>query len=835
MSENIVRLGIKLERNKNRMRWCFLLLGIGMLSISPIVAAEGSSSVVPVKDKPLRQQYLLNSNWLYLEKDIPSIEAVEYEQNGWQQISLPHTWNVWDAVDPIPGYRRAGSWYKKVVEIPHIQSPVRFVLSFEGVNITSVVYVNGQKAGGHVGGYLAFDVDITPYIRLGETNTIFVYVTNEYNPAIIPSQKSDFHIYGGITRNVWLKVLPLVFVKKVFIRTPHVTQGNAEVEIDLVISNTTSNEGKYVLETNVMDREGKKVLTCQQEQSIPAGESKVFLKLPSIKKPHLWSPDDPALYTLEVVLKKNQTIVDVMGDRFGCRWFEFQPHGPFYLNGKRLLLRGTHRHEDYAGYGNALPDSLQRKDMIMIKEMGANFVRLAHYPQAPEVYRACDELGLLVWDELPWCRGGVGDEEWKENTRRLLKEQIEQNYNHPSIIIWSLGNEIDWLPDYKDGDNIDSIRAMVKELNMIAHTLDPTRLTAIRKFTDGADLVDVISPSLWPGWYSGVYKDYEKAITDSRNKYERFFHAEYGGDSHVGRHVENPISGDGLQFSDGWEEDIKPQKKRTIAQSGDWSESYIVNLFDWYLHVSEQAEWFSGNAQWAFKDFPTPLRPENPIPYVNQKGLVDRAGNPKDAYYVFKSYWTKKPYFCYIESHTWTERSGPPDVKREVKVYSNCPEVELYLNGVSLGRKMRDLKQYPACGLNWQVRFENGKNVLIAKGYNGKRTVTEDSLMVQYSYQKNDIPDGVVFSTERLQNGNILITATVVDRNGRRCLDYNKRIYFSCDGVGNLLCNYGTPTRSSIIELANGRAQIEYKPAQGKAVIEVRNQDLRGEFLIINN
>jgi len=428
----------------------------------------------------------------------------------------------------------------------------------------------------------------------------------------------------------------------------------------------------------------------------------------------------------------------------------------------------------------------------------------------------------------------LGGEEWKTNTRRLLKEQILQNFNHPSIIIHSLGNEFSWLPDFTGGDDPDSLRAMLQSLNTIAHELDPGRVTATRKYTEGADLVDIVSPSMWPGWYSGYYRAYEKALIDARTNLKRFFHAEYGGDSHVGRHSENPVSGDGTVGSDGWEENIKPQKVKNVSQLGDWSESYIVNLFDWYLHVSERTDWLTGSAQWAFKDFPTPLRPENPIPFMNQKGLVDRAGHPKDAYYVFKSYWTTKPEFCYIVSHTWTERRGPPGVGREVKVFSNCPQVELFLNGKSLGARMRDIGTYPACGLTWQVHFPEGENRLTAHGLRNRYVVALDSMVVRYDFRRNAEPDRIEMSLVQRPDGTVLITATVVDKDGARCLDYNKRVYFAHDGGGRLLESEGTPTRSSVIEMANGAASIEFVPEPGRrAVIEARNQDFKGAYVIV--
>ncbi|MCB0616893.1 MAG: glycoside hydrolase family 2 protein, partial [Phaeodactylibacter sp.] len=372
-------------------------------------------------------------------------------------------------------------------------------------------------------------------------------------------------------------------------------------------------------------------------------------------------------------------------------------------------------------------------------EMGANFVRLGHYPQDPEVYKACNELGLIVWDELPWCRGGIGEEEWKKNTRNLFQEQILQNYNHPSVLFWSVGNEVYWLPDFPGGGDTTKISAFVSELHEQAHRVDPYRLTAIRKYYAGASLVDVFSPSIWSGWYAGVYTNYQQALERERKQYSRLLHMEYGGSSHLGRHTENPVTGSGLLDENDWAEVANQVNIKNIAHEGDWTENYIVDLFDWHLKVSETTDWFAGNAQWAFKDFGTPLRPENAIPYVNQKGLANRDGTPKDAYYVFKSYWSDVP-FTYIESHTWTERSGPENKSRQLCVFSNCDEVELFHQGVSMGTRKRILGDFPANNLRWDIEFREGVNQLIAVGYQDRETVAQDSLLVQYTFRRHGAP-----------------------------------------------------------------------------------------------
>ena len=231
-------------------------------------------------------------------------------------------------------------------------------------------------------------------------------------------------------------------------------------------------------------------------------------KLPRLKLPRrrLWSPKSPALYSCTVTLKSPHGEQQVT-EKFGVRSFEWVEHGPFKLNGERLLLRGTPYHEDHAGVGAAVPDDVVRKTFQQIKDMGANFVRLGHYQQAPLVLEMCDQLGLLVWEEIPWCRGGLGGERYQQQCRDMLHNMIDQHYNHPSVILWGLGNENDWPGDFETF-NTNAIRAFMTELNTLAHQLDPSRKTCIRRCDFCKDIVDVYSPSIWAGWYSGRYTEY---------------------------------------------------------------------------------------------------------------------------------------------------------------------------------------------------------------------------------------------------------------------------------------------------------------------------------------
>ncbi|MBU0476251.1 MAG: glycoside hydrolase family 88 protein [Bacteroidetes bacterium] len=782
-------------------------------------------------DTETRKDVLLNDNWFYLEDNVLEINKLYQSPVEWQKVNLPHTWNKFDIVDYEPGYRRDGSWYQKYLSLKNINPNKAYKLYFEGVNISSLIYVNGKKAGGHIGGYVGFEVDITDFITEGE-NEILVRADNSINKEIIPSQLSDFFIYGGISRDVWLKIIPKSHISKVNISTPIVSNEIAKTNLDISIS--TNEISKVLLNIDLIDPKGKKV-QHQAKNISNLASNNYQIKLDEIVNPILWDIENPNLYIVKIELSNNGKIIDSISETFGYRWYEFREHDAFYLNGKRVFLRGTHRHEEFAGLGNALSNERHRQDIKDIKDMGANFVRLAHYPQDPEVYNACDELGILVWDELPWCRGGVGNSEWKANTTRLFKEQINQNINHPSIIMWSVGNEVYWLPEFENGGDIDVLRKFTTDLNDIAHQLDPGRVTSIRKFYEGSDIVDVFSPSIWSGWYSGVYKNYEKAIVDAQKKYPRFFHAEYGGSSHVGRHTDNPITGDGIINPDEWSEAVNQIKVQNIAQIGDWSESYIVDLFDWSLLVSENNPKLTGNAQWAFRDFGTPLRPENAIPYMNQKGLMDREGKPKDAYYVFKSYWNQDSKFCYIQSHTWLDRSSPENQSKDVRVYSNCSSVELIVNKENKGVIEKDIKKFPAGGLVWNINFKKGCNEIISNGFENGKLVASDTIVVNYSFQKNQKPEEFKLSSSRLDNGNYLISAIAVDKDGKRCLDYNGRVYFTAEGKGKLFENYGFAGRSSIIEMANGKATIEFKSVPfEKSIIEIRNQNFKGNYLEIN-
>lgn len=780
--------------------------------------------------KSTEEVILFNSDWQYLEENHSELDAA-LQGTNWQAITIPHTWNATDTMDATPGYRRNASWYKKTFPGKAFSGVTH--LYFEGANYETEVYLNGQLAGEHVGGYIGFTIDLTPYIKTQGDNELVVRVSNRFNPNLIPSQKSDFFLFGGITRDVLLKRLPHNHIDYIAITTPQVSAESASTSLKIDV--VADDKQTFLLESKIITPNGNTANAIKQKISVASGMNSVSVDFPKVNQPELWSPDHPNLYRMHVALYDAKgSIIHSKEDTFGYRWFAMDPQQGFYLNGEQVLIRGTHRHEEHAGYGAAVPNEIHRRDMQMIKDMGANFVRLGHYPQDPEVYKIANEIGLLIWDELPWCRGGKGGAEWERNTEHVWQSQVKQNMNHPSIIFWSLGNEIYWEEDFPGGGATELINPYLQKLQDMTKEMDPYRLTSIRKYYPGSDIVDSFSPSIWAGWYGGSYNQYEAALRDAHAKYPAFLHMEYGGSSHVGRHTETPITSEGLRGAQvSVSEAVNQAVVRSVAKDSDWNSNYIVDLFDWHLNVSENLPNFAGNAQWAFKDFGTPLRPLNPIPYTNMKGLVDRAGNYKDAYYVFASYWKKEP-FCWIESHTWTHRNGTKE-GRDVTVYCNTDSAELFHNGESLGLKEKQVNVVPAGGLVWRVPFKNGVNTLSVKGFRDGKQVAEDSHEVNYLIGKHGKFKTINLQAEHIADNRWVITAEAVDKKGQRVLDYSERAYFFNIGEeGNLVENQGTPAGSSVISMASGFAKIEFIDNGEPTTIEYRGQNVKGVYVEIN-
>jgi beta-galactosidase len=473
--------------------------------------------------------------------------------------------------------------------------------------------------------------------------------------------------------------------------------------------------------------------------------------------------------------------------------------------------------------------------MTLIKDMGANFVGLGHHQQSRAVLDLCDELGLLVLEEIPWSRGGLGGESYKHLAREMLRSMIDQHYNHPSVILWGLANETDWPGDFPDFDK-EAIRRFTKELNDESHALDPSRNTFLRRCDFCKDLVDVYSPSIWAGWYHGPYTQYRSKTEKEMETVRHFLHVEWGGESHARRHAEAPdqflanfLSG---KFPDADRERLLTAGETEASRHGDWSETYACNLFDWHLKEQENIPRLAGSAQWIFKDFSTPLRPENPIPHVNQKGLVERDLTPKEGYFVFQSYWAEK-LMVRIYGHSWSSRWGEPGELKLVKVYSNCETAELFLNDISQGVKKRNSQDFPAAGLHWLVRFKPGLNQLKGVGH-AKGVTVEDEVAINFQVEKWGAGLQIEVREVGREGGRVKVEARLLDANHHVCLDARDRVLFRLAGDGTLLDNLGTSTGSHRVELYNGRAEISLMRNDGNSVLSVHCKALPTAFLAIN-
>jgi beta-galactosidase len=738
----------------------------------------------------------------------------------WHSVQLPHTYNGLDVMDPDVKYYQGQGWYRTRLQANNPYPDGRTLLHFEGAGQRTSVFVYTQLVGEHLGGYDEFIVDITEAAETAKqidryegSVPVAILCDNSRELETIPSDASDFNLYGGLYRYVNLVHVPAVSLKHVHVEPLVQTDGTCLVKVRCALYNPLEKEEAVELTVRIRDASGQVIFLRSMSLDPWAGakEAAEF----HIESPKLWSMDDPYLYRCEVLLSSQYGETSEQ-TAFGVRSFEFVPNGPFKLNGERLLLRGTHRHEDHAGVGAAMTEEMIRYEMQLIKDMGANFIRLGHYQQSRIVLECCDELGILVWEEIPWCRGGLGGESYRKQCRDMLTAMIEQHYNHPSVILWGLGNENDWECDFDYFDQQD-IRAFMKELHDLSHQLDPNRLTAIRRCEFCKDIIDVYSPSIWAGWYRGIYTDYESSSRQAFENVHSFFHMEWGADNLATRHVENPYTGfEVIPRGEGRTDErdgdyLLIGGEPRISRDGDWSETYFCEMIDWYLKSQEKMDWLTGAAQWAFKDFATPVRPDSPIPYLNMKGIVERDFTKKEAYYVFQSYWSEQP-MIRIYGHTMPVRWGKAGEQKMIKVYSNCQEAELFLNRVSLGKKLRDSQDFPCAGLRWVTELQPGENEVRVIGMKDGVAV-QDEIKFIYQTEAWGTPAQLKLTAAKHADGRVYVEATALDARGTFCADAISFVRFGISGDGRMLDNLGTVRGSRLMQLAGGRAGIYFEPA----------------------
>jgi beta-galactosidase len=681
--------------------------GIGLLAfilifISVGVFAQG------------RQLVGFNDQWFF-SKDVSGTAGIKgLGSLQWEPVTLPHTWNDKDVNDDEPGYYRGTGWYKKdfVTEDNFVGKAV--FLSFDGVNQETEIYINGKLAGKHLGGYTRFIIPVTQILNFkgSKLNQVAVKVTNRFNDDI-PPLTADFTFFGGIYRNVNLLIAnPVHFSQSdfgstgVFISTPRVAEQSKQIQVKSVIENTSSvPTGNVKLVTTVFDAEGLQLASHSTETKIACGEKKAVMQdLKLARKPSLWSPAAPYLYRVvtQIINKQNKEVLDEVSNPLGFRWFKFDADKGFYLNGQPFKIIGASRHQDYKGLGNAVPPSMQIHDMELLKAMGGNFVRIAHYPQDPVILQTCDKLGILASVEIPVVDGITETGAFAANCKNMQIEMVRQNFNHPAVILWGYMNEVLLKPKYvndkpRQTAYYSSVRNLAKTLDSLTRKEDASRYTMIACHGDfdlyhNAGITQVpmvLGWNLYQGWYSADLVDFSRFLDRHHQVLPTLplLVTEYGADTDPRIHAFKP-----LKF--------------------DKSIEYALKYHQVYLNAIIKRPFVSGAMAWNLADFSSETREET-MPHINNKGLLTIDRRPKDSYYLYQAYLLNKP-FVKILPGLWKYRSGKSDsatqtCNQPIQVISNTKNVELFLNGKSLGAK-------PVIDhiSEWMVPFADGANQIKA-------------------------------------------------------------------------------------------------------------------------
>ena len=597
----------------------------------------------------MRNVMELKDNWMFVKEAENAEDAASKEGT---EISLPHTWNAVDGQDGGNDYHRGTCWYVTKFQKPELEAGSQVYVEFLGASVIADVYLNGEAVAHHEGGYSTFRVNLTD--KLQEENVLAVALNNADNNYVYP-QKADFTFYGGLYRMVNLIVVPESHFELDYVGgngiavTPtvecdenRVPTGKASVKVETWV---TGNADSVVITITGEESESKTV-------SVVDGHAEATFELEHV---HLWDGvDDPYLYHAKAELSSG----DVTETTFGCRSFYTDPEKGFVLNGRVYPLRGVSRHQDRTGAGNALSYEMHKEDMEIIKEIGANTIRLAHYQHAQEFYDLCDEYGMVVWAEIPYITMHMPN--GRANTLSQMEELVVQNYNHPSIVCWGLSNEITAATPV-DEDLLENHRL----LNDLCHKLDKTRFTTMANVfmqeTDSPllEIPDVNSYNLYFGWYLGELEQNDEFFDE--------YHAKYP-DRCIG-------------FSE-YGADANPQYQSTAPTHGDYSETYQTVYHEHMLKMIEERPYLWATHVWNMFDFAADGRDEGGKHGENQKGLVtmDRKLK-KDAFYLYKAYWNKEDAFVHICGRRYVDRK---EDTTEVKVYSNQTTVSLYVDGTLL-------------------------------------------------------------------------------------------------------------------------------------------------------
>lgn len=639
----------------------------------------------------------LNDQWSFQKENGPI-----------EKVMIPHTWNAQDVLDDAPGYYRGLGIYKRKLKLDESSKGKEIYLVFNGVAQESEVLVNGQSAARHIGSYTRFTVAISKFLNF-KNDEIEVRANNRFNEDI-PPLTADFTFFGGLYRNVSLLITnPVHFSQQeqgssgVFVTTPKVSVAEATVQTQNFIENASSGTQKLRVKSMLFNANGVIVGNQETKLSIRPGEKQTIVQsIPAIQSPILWSPESPYLYRMvsQIIDTKTKSVIDQVTSPVGFRWFKFDADKGFFLNDKPVKLIGASRHQDYENSGNAVPDALQIKDVALLKAMGGNFLRVAHYPQDPLILEACDRLGILASVEIPVVNTITETAAFTQNCLNMQREMIKQHFNHPSIIIWAYMNEILLRPKFvndKPRQQIyfDHVRQLAQKLDSLTRKEDPSRYTLL--VNHGAwDIYNkvgltkipmIVGWNLYSGWYSGIPADFAKFLDRHHKELPNtpFLVTEYGADADPRIRSFSPI-----RF--------------------DKSIEYAIQFHQIYLNAMLSRPFVAGGMAWNLADFNSETREET-MPHINNKGLLTIGRQPKDTYYLYQAYLANKPYLK-ITSAQWKDRISVADSAgsvstQPVQIATNLKSAELFLNGKSLC--VKDAIDHI---ISWPVPFVHGGNQL---------------------------------------------------------------------------------------------------------------------------
>lgn len=638
-----------------------------------------------------------NNGWEFKKGPFPTdaMQTAARWNADWEQVNVPHTWNADDMQKKTNSFYAGVAYYRKHYVFPESLEGKRLFLRFEGVGACAEVYVNGYLVGTHKGAYSAFVCEIGSQVRLGEENEIVVKADNAARPDVIPVNHALFGVYGGIYRPVWLIVTePCNIVVNdcaspgVYITQKNVSKQSADVSVRVKLDNATLAPAALELENAIYTREGKLVKVHRQSFELTPQGVQNYVSDFKISHPHLWQGrEDPYLYKVVSRLKQDGQVIDEVIQPLGLRKYEAVAGKGFFLNGKKYPMYGVTRHQDWWGMGSALTNREHDFDLEQIMEVGATTVRFAHYQQSDYIYSRCDTLGLIIWAEIPFVNRVTG-QEW-DNVHQQMRELIRQSFNHPSIYVWGIHNEVYHPHGYT--------AALTQSVHDLCKLEDPDRYTvAVNGYGYAEHPVngntDIQGMNRYFGWYEKKIQDIKPWIEKMEKEYpwQRLMLTEYGADANIEHQTE--LLGDALN----WGSDFYPETFQTKTHEYQWG-------------VISQHPYILASYLWNMFDFAVPQWKRGGLDARNMKGLItfDRKIR-KDAFYWYKANWSKEP-VLYLTQRRNTERE-----RREtsVTVYSNLGTPRVFLNGRELDgvRKGYTDVHY----IFDQVTLAEGRNVLRA-------------------------------------------------------------------------------------------------------------------------